>query len=322
MSGTIHSSTLMENIERETTIRIRDCMGEAYTEHDYPGETLMKIKETTIDLAVHAGNYEISITKFYDFFALVRILNAFCYEVDSIVENHSSDQYKLKEYLDFASKTFWTAHKFIREAGKGDLQNLIAQMYFTIEANWFREISGLTFPRWAMDYKSVVFRNFLEPSDCEYFDTGFYGNLFAEWFRGRIKEKTQVKLIWNARCRATDVIDGLIDLKDDVNEKVFSPLLFYVYDVSEDSEKELIKNAVLSGIYNLELGRIVQEYSYTLLVCIKKYIDKIKLKLKQEETKDLMERTYKIIDLGILIAKDISAKNEYEEFYNENLVVY
>ena len=310
----VYPNILLKDIERETRKRIRSCMGVAYRESDYKNENLIKIKETITDLAFLAKIYDINMDDFYDFLTPVVIFNESIYRMDGAVEKNPSGQNNLNELLSHRSKMFWAANKFISGIGKRELLNLTPQIIFTIEANCLRETSGPSPEEWVIDYVSTFFKNFLEPSDFEYLDTGFYGDFFTHWFKKHMEEKTKLQLIWNSRCRATDVIDGLIDLMYDVGESIFSPLVLYIYQKCDSSDRNLIKDSVISKQYNPEFESVVQRYSSKLLASIREYANGIKP--SRRKIRAFEDRTYKIIDLGMAITKDPSAVKDYENFYN------
>ena len=73
-----------------------------------------------------------------------------------------------------------------------------------------------------------AYEEFLEPGEGEYLDTGNYGTLLSEWFK--IKDRKKFQVLWNNSRRVTDVIDGFIDLREDVRNGVFCPLTVFVYN--------------------------------------------------------------------------------------------
>ncbi|MEM5766482.1 MAG: hypothetical protein QW423_02515 [Candidatus Aenigmatarchaeota archaeon] len=308
----------IERIEKETRKRIIECIGEYYNEDEYSEDKLIKIKETILDLKVLANLHNIGINDFYDFMTPVRVLNEWVYSIDEMIDNHMDNQTNIRSMMYISGKMRFVAGEIIKSMCKGDLVGMIPDFRDIVEANYLRETAGLNPDKHILQYLRLFFKNFLEPSDYEYLDTGFYGDLFTEWFQKQIgNNKQKLQLIWNARCRATDVIDGLIDLEDDVKNKVFSPLVLYIYDISKPSEKNKIENSIFSGKYNKEFEKTIQNYSYELLMRIKNYLDSIKS--NSENIQQFKDRTYRIIDLGLQITQDTEASTEYERFYIQSL---
>jgi hypothetical protein len=306
---------LMSNVESETRSRIKQCIGNAYHSDEHSDDVLQKIRETIIDLAVLAKSHRIGMSDFYDFMTPVRILNEAVYYIDNSLDNHEINNGNMNGLFSFRSKMFFAASKFLSDVGRGDLVNMPAQLFHTIEANYLRETAGTSPEPWVIEYTSTFFKKFLEPSDHEYIDIGFYGYLFTGWFKKQLEERARLQLLWNARCRTTDVIDGLIDLEEDVDRKVFSPLVLYIFDRSNFDEKEIIKNSVLSRKTKPQFQEIVQKYSSHLLGSIKDYVDGISP--RRRKTLDFKDRTYKIIGLGLDIVQKPEATKEYERFYSQ-----
>ncbi len=327
LKGRIFPAELLRNAERETRLRIKDCMGPYYFEDEFLNKNFMKIKETIIDLAWLAIRYNIGMADFYDFLTPVRMLNEAVYRIDDVVEsvisnNHFGADNALNAMSKYGLNIFECsmlhfAQKFLREIGRPDLENTVFGIILPIRANALREAFAFSSEK---DKKlaGFIFTDFIEPSDNTYGDIGFYNELFVKMFRKQInREKNKLMLLWNARCRATDVADHALDEREDVAKRIPSIMTLYAYERGKYSEKTVIENTIRNGDWNEEFKSIVDSYALELLKRIKEYIDGIEPRYRR--VKALKQRTYRIIDLTQAMIIDPTAAKDYEAFYAKPL---
>ena len=316
---------LLRAVEREARLRLKTSLGRYYFKSEYRFDNIKKIRETIIDLAWTAILYSISMNDFYDSLTPIVVLNELVYRTDNAVESIVSNSHGLVNSTDyglndlaFESKMLFSVKKFLNDIGRPDLEKNISYILVPIRANALREAFAFSQKPWMKEYVSFVFKDFLEPSDKEYGDIGFYCDLFVDMNKKQInKERNKVKLILNARSRTMDIADHVIDEKDDVIKRIPSIMTLYTYDRAKYSEREVIKNTICSGNWNEKFEKIVGKYALDLLSRIKEYVDDIKPRYRK--TKALQERTYKIIELTRNMVIDSEAIKDYELFYAKPL---
>jgi len=323
---------LLQYADRETKLRIKNCMGTSYDERDYDTKNFMKIKETVIDLAWLARLYNIGTGDFYDSLTPVRILNEAVYRLDDAVEgivsnnhgalnnsgNGSSGLNGLSGLNIFEGKMLFGARKFLDAIGRPDLESTVSHILVPIRANALREAFAFSPEHWMKDYVSLVFKSFLEPNDTEYGDIGFYFDFFIDMNRKQMNgERNKLKFISNARCRAIDIADHALDERDDAEKRIPSIMALYAYDRGSYSEKEIIKDTISSGQWNEKFEAVVDKYALDVLDRIKDYVAGINPTYRK--VKAFQQRTYKIIGLARAMVIDPDAAKEYEAFYRQHL---
>ena len=304
--------------EMATRSRIAESLGPAYDARHYRESIFAKINETTSDLARLAIQYDVPTSGFYDLLTLVRFLNEGVYSIDYSIENDNSIS---RDALYISNMMFLNVRNFLFEKDRMDVYDMVPQIMVAIQANALRERIGVSSePPWLHEYTAKCFRNFLEPSDFDYLDTGSYGKLFSKWFYDKVDDEENFGFLWNARSRVVDVIDGLIDLREeDVPRHVYSPLLLYIFFKRRGSDdQDVIRSTIDSGRYNERFEEIVHTYSRDLLGDLHAYVDGVTPNDSRVDA--LKDRTYDIIDLAMAITEDEDAVKRYHEFYLKPLV--
>jgi len=311
-----------EILVEKTRSEARKCLGEYFNDNYFDTEFLnaYKIKETLIDLVFTGKQYKLDWDEMRDPLTLALLSNEAVYSLDDLFENEDKfDKKKAKDAYRKQADMFYAVSNLLNFKGRSDLQSIVSQMMLGVQANYLlEEVRDPNTPeaKRNIDYAGLVFGSFLELSDRNYLDTGTHGELFSQWFP-EIREKKNFSRIWNNSRRATDIIDGLIDLKEDVYNNILSPLTTYIYHLCTEDERETIRDSVSNASYNKDLEGIVKGYSNRLLNNIKNYNNRVRPRTPQVET--LQDRMRNVIDIGIHTSEDIKhGRKEYDDFYSDS----
>lgn len=312
----------LNQIEQNTRGKIREFMGEFYDSKNFSSNIWNKIKETNIDLAWVTKSYGFDRDEFCRFLVPVRLLNEAVYWMDAIIENDGTDdREKILNAFRKRGQMYSDAVRYMNRVGKKELAGAVSQIMYAIDIHYMQESFNQTNQQnknlgLELKHLGSVYEEILEPSDEEYLDTGSYGTMFSHWFN--LRDKRNFQILWNNSRRATDVIDGLVDLKYDVRNGVFCPSTIYVYSQCPEKEKEIMLESFSTGKDSFKIEEIVKKHSHDLLERTKEYVSHITPQAKN--VRMFKNRALEIIDYGIGMTKDLPLFSwQYNKFYDHSL---
>jgi len=305
--------TKLPSILREIDYSTRQIFSQYFTHYhstDYSDDVLLKIKETLIDLKWLGMVYGVEEEELSKFFAIVRLLNEAVYAADEWFEGKS--KYISLEGFKRRGVMFYRAALLLHKFGKEGLIPELSQFLTALDANFLSELLVQEIELEGELKRARVFVDVFKPSENTHMDTGYYGELFAKWFR--MKGRGSFCSLWNNSRRVTDIIDGLLDLREDVRSNTFSPLTLYVISVCRNDERRMIKDRILQGIYTPRLRSVISKYSKELIEDLQEYMQRVHTPNKK--LKMVKERMLKIAELGIAVCENEDAESNYFDFYS------
>jgi hypothetical protein len=207
----------------------------------------------------------------------------------------------------------YLAVNLLHRKKKLELVQSISDLETSTDAYFLADVTKMPF----------IYGNMYEPSSFDYIDTGAYGEIMLKWFPGLVEDEDGFKNVWNNSRRITDVIDCLIDLKDDLNSETLNTFLLTVFYRAKHTQMAIYKNSLDNRKVNYGLKSAVERFTNRTLKQHEKHLSKIDS--EDEVVLGLRDRTMKIINFGrdmangMTILEDPKVANQYHKFYTESV---
>jgi uncharacterized protein YeeX (DUF496 family) len=313
-------SGFMSTFNYETRKRLQKYLGSDYKKNDFSDNTFSKIYESCYDLYWLGRQAKIKPQKILDLLTVIRPLNEAIYDMDKYSEKQEDMNLWEGDELFFdRTKMLFIAVKLLHKMKKLKLAMSIPDLelrgdgFFLCEGIFNRPFIG-----WEDNRHASHMHEFLEPENWDYVDTGSYGRMMMEFFPRYFKDKESLLQVWNNSRRVTDVIDAIIDLKEDIEEGVKSGTLIHIYTTIKDEyDRRIIDTAVKNHEYNEYVRIVFEKYVKPLLGRLEDSV--FDVKSDDLVTEKLKLRTLNLIELGYQIIKDPSKTGEYDKFYSSSL---
>lgn len=313
------SADFLERIDRITREQLKKHLGRKYREAYYFSDKLEKIKHTLIDLTWSANTYNLDKNDFSNFLTFVRLINEIIYHSDSYVENMKNGSGSKADTFTYPLIMMGVTDIFLGSINKPKMIPSVKDIVYATNSSFLKEIvDHNSEDADLIDDIAEVYGNSFEPSAKPFIDTGGYGTVLGEYFE--LDDRDSFNQIWNNSRRATDIIDCVLDLKEDVASNSAPPFIGYVLfhaKKCKPEDVEILERSFGSRTYSKEVEKVVHKYSSEALNNIRKYVQSISP--KSGNVMSLKQRSLKIIDLGLQLAKGVKTEKGYEDFYTNTL---
>lgn len=299
-----------------TQSRIQRISGSVLNEKEFSVEYFYKIKESLIDIQVLVSDWRININSLIDYYSILRCLNVFVYKLDELAEHDIAFN---PDYIPFEDSLALICSECISTFG--DTNRLLDQIkdWISKHKNFVaKEVTAQRLIRSKQQLGDDYFKLLFERLEGDYIDTGYYGRLLLECFKAPRANEFTILSIWNTRCRVLDLIDGLIDLNEDIRSRTASPLGIYIYNIAAPEDRALISEAIVMGDIQSNIIEVFQPYCFKLLNYYRSFLTSEGVSSRFCDK--LLNRSLQLLDIAERLVVDPYTSAELESFYTHTIL--